>query len=67
MSLRPFDRAGKLLQLNDNGRALLPRALALLGGAAGIEQVSRDGSAQAQWLRIGASSTIGNSVPRLRA
>ncbi len=62
LSLRLFDRAGKRLLLNDNGRALLPRALALLDGAAGIEQMSRDGSAQAQSLRIGASTTIGNYV-----
>lgn len=66
LSLRLFDRAGKRLLLNDNGRALLPRALALLDGAAGIEQMSRDGIAQAQSLRIGASTTIGNYVlPRL--
>jgi len=62
LSLRLFDRAGKRLLLNDNGRALLPRALALLDGAAGIEQMSHDGSAQAQSLRIGASTTIGNYV-----
>ncbi len=68
LSLRLFDRAGKRLLLNDNGRALLPRALALLDGAAGIEQMSRDGSAQAQSLRIGASTTIGNYVlPKLLA
>lgn len=62
LSLRLFDRAGKRLRLNDNGRALLPRALALLDGAAGVEQMARDGSAQAQSLRIGASTTIGNYV-----
>ena len=62
LSLRLFDRAGKRLLLNDNGRALLPRALALLDGAAGIEQMSRDGLAQSQSLRIGASSTVGNYV-----
>lgn len=62
LSLRLFDRAGKRLLLNDNGRALLPRALALLDGAAGIEKMSRDGLAQSQSLRIGASSTIGNYV-----
>lgn len=62
LSLRLFDRAGRRLLLNDNGRALLPRALALLDGAAGIEQMSRDGGAQAQSLRIGASTTIGNYV-----
>ncbi len=37
LSLRLFDRAGKRLLLNDNGRALLPRALALLDGAVGVE------------------------------
>ena len=62
LSLRLFDRAGKRLRLNDNGRALLPRALALLDGAVGIEQMSHDGHAQAQSLRIGASTTIGNYV-----
>jgi DNA-binding transcriptional LysR family regulator len=62
LSLQLFDRVGKRLLLNDNGRALLPRALALLDGAAGIEQMARDGSGQAQSLRIGASSTIGNYV-----
>ena len=68
LSLRLFDRAGKRLLLNDNGRALLPRALALLDGAAAIEQMSHDGSAQAQSLRIGASTTIGNYVlPKLLA
>ena len=68
LSLRLFDRAGKRLLLNDNGRALLPRALALLDGAAGIEQMSRDGSAQMQSLRVGASTTIGNYVlPKLLA
>ena len=66
LSLRLFDRAGKRLLLNDNGRALLPRALALLDGAAGIQHMSRDGRAQSQSLRIGASTTIGNYVlPRL--
>ena len=66
LSLRLFDRSGKRLLLNDNGRTLLPRALALMDGAATIERMSRDGSAQAQSLRIGASTTIGNYVlPKL--
>lgn len=68
LSLQLFDRVGRRLLLNDNGRALLPRALALLDGAAGIEQMVRDGSAQRQSLRIGASTTIGSHVlPRLLA
>lgn len=66
LSMPLFDRAGKRLLLNDNGRALQPRALALLDGAAAIERMSQDGRAQAQTLRIGASSTIGNYLlPRL--
>ncbi|MCC7228342.1 MAG: LysR family transcriptional regulator [Burkholderiaceae bacterium] len=66
LSLHLFDRVGKRLLLNDSGRALLPRALALLDGAAGIEQMSHDGMAQSQSLRIGASTTIGNFLlPRL--
>ena len=66
LSLRLFDRSGKRLLLNDNGRTLLPRARALLDEAANIERMSRDGSAQAQSLRIGASTTIGNYVlPKL--
>lgn len=66
LSLRLFDRAGKRLRLNDNGRALLPRARAMLDAAADIERLSHDGGAQAQSLRIGASSTIGNYLlPKL--
>ena len=68
LSIRLFDRVGKRLLLNDSGRAMLPRALALLDGAASIEHLSRDGSAQIQSLRIGASTTIGNYVlPKLLA
>lgn len=62
LNLRLFDRAGKRLQLNDNGRALVPRALALLDAASGIEDLSRPEAAQAHALRIGASTTIGNYV-----
>lgn len=66
LSLRLFDRAGKRLLLNDNGRALLPRALALLDGAASIESMARTADAQAHSLRIGASTTIGSYVlPKL--
>lgn len=66
LSLRLFDRVGKRLQLNDNGRALLPRAQALLDGAAAIERMAHEDLDQAQSLRIGSSTTIGNHVlPRL--
>ena len=63
-----FDRIGKRLLLNDNGRALLPQARALLDGAQGIESQFGLGSTQAATaplvtrLRIGASTTIGNYV-----
>jgi DNA-binding transcriptional LysR family regulator len=60
LSLQLFDRAGKRLLLNENGRALLPRALALLDAAAEVEHFARNGRDQIQSLRIGASSTIGN-------
>lgn len=66
LSQQLFDRVGKRLLLNDNGRALLPRALVMLDSASSIEQTARDGIAQAQTLRIGASTTIGNYVlPKL--
>lgn len=68
LSLRLFDRAGKRLLLNDNGRALLPQAQALLDGAGKIEAMARNADAQLQALRIGASTTIGNCLlPRLLA
>lgn len=63
-----FDRIGKRLLLNDNGRALLPQARALLEGAQEIESqfgLCRSPSATARLvtrLRIGASTTIGNYV-----
>ncbi len=60
LDLQLFDRSGKRLLLNDNGRALLPRALELLDGAQGIERWAGDRLSQGSALRIGASTTIGN-------
>ena len=60
LALQLFDRIGKRLQLNDNGRALLPQALALLDGAGWIERWALDRESQIGTLRIGASTTIGN-------
>jgi DNA-binding transcriptional LysR family regulator len=60
LGVQLFDRAGKRLLLNDNGRDLLPRVLSVLDGAEGIERWARDGSFQIGMLRIGASTTIGN-------
>ncbi len=63
-----FDRIGKRLLLNDNGRALLPQARSLLGGAQKIESqfgLGSTGAATAPLvtrLRVGASTTIGNYV-----
>ena len=58
--VRLFDRVGKRLQLNENGRAVLPQALALLDGAGALERWARDRDSQIGMLRLGASTTIGN-------
>jgi len=66
LGLPLFDRCGRRLLLNDNGRALLPRARALLDGAHEIEQLARQAQPSLASLRIGASTTMGNHVlPRL--
>jgi DNA-binding transcriptional LysR family regulator len=58
-----FDRIGKRLVLNDNGRSLLPQARALLDGALSIEsQFSPSGGPAASLAKMGASTTIGNYV-----
>ena len=69
LNTRLFDRIGKRLLLNEHGRDLLPRAMALVDGAVQIEQSHADGAAgQVTGLRIAASTTIGNYVlPRLLA
>ena len=60
LELQLFDRIGKRLQLNDNGRALLPQALAVLDGAGWIERWALERESHVGTLRIGASTTIGN-------
>jgi DNA-binding transcriptional LysR family regulator len=60
LEVRLFDRVGKRLQLNENGRAVLPQALALLDGASALERWARDRESQIGVLRLGASTTIGN-------
>ncbi|MBA4503348.1 LysR family transcriptional regulator [Marinobacterium marinum] len=52
-----FDRVGKRLVLNANGRALQPRARALLMQAADAENLFHSDGGQ---LKVGASTTIGN-------
>jgi DNA-binding transcriptional LysR family regulator len=59
LALPLFDRIGKRLLLNENGRALLPRAEALIQGAMDIEHLAYSETLQMQELRIGASTTIG--------
>ena len=60
LGLALFERIGKRLALNDNGRALLVQARALLDGALSIERWAQDREGQVGRLRIGASTTIGN-------
>lgn len=68
LSLRLFERVGKRLILNDDGRALLPLALAVLDGAAGIESWAEASSTRVGLVSIGASTTIGTYLlPRILA
>ncbi|MDB6001552.1 MAG: LysR family transcriptional regulator [Rhizobacter sp.] len=66
LGARFFDRIGKRLLLNDNGRALLSQSRALLDAAASIERQFRAqdpaeaGADVPTQLRVGASTTIGN-------
>ena len=57
LSVRLFDRVGKRLVINEHGRLLYPRAMALLEQAQEIEQLFQEDNAA---LRIAASSSIGN-------
>lgn len=54
-----FDRVGKRLQLNDFGRAIRPRAEALMAQARQLEQ-ALERHAGAGDLKVGATLTIGN-------
>jgi DNA-binding transcriptional LysR family regulator len=68
LDLNLFDRIGKRLQLNDNGRALLPAALEVLQAVTLIERWAVDRESQIGAFRIGASTTIGNYLlPELLA
>ena len=63
LGARLFDRIGKRLLLNDNGRALLPLALGVLDGAQNIEQTFAAGGVNpAADLKLYASTTIGNYI-----
>jgi len=61
---RLFDRQGKRLQLNTEGRELLPRAMELLDRAQELESLM-EGKTGAGSLRIGATLTIGNYLATL--
>jgi DNA-binding transcriptional LysR family regulator len=56
-----FDRVGKRLLLNDNGRAMLPMALSVLDGARNLESAFLDHASSID-LALFASTTIGNYV-----
>lgn len=68
LGARLFDRVGKRLIINDNGRTLLPQARAVLDVASQIERefgvgVREPGGAKPPInLRVAASTTIGNYV-----
>ena len=60
LGIHLFDRVGKRLILNDNGRMLLPQARQMLDAAATIEtQFHQPDAGDAVGLRIAASTTIG--------
>jgi len=61
LDCRLFDRVGKRLILNDNGRLLLPQAGQVVDAAKTIEQqFLAPGMAQGGGLQIGSSTTIGS-------
>jgi DNA-binding transcriptional LysR family regulator len=63
-----FDRIGKRLLLNDNGRLLMPQARLILDAANSIELQFSSGDANWSCIRIGASTTIGSyCLPALLA
>jgi DNA-binding transcriptional LysR family regulator len=63
LGARLFDRVGKRLLLSDNGRALLPMALAVLDGAQNLEAAFLSNTqALPVDLHIYASTTIGNYI-----
>lgn len=65
LGTRLFDRIGKRLALNEDGRLLYPKAVEMAERAHEMELLFRD-EARAVNLRLGASTTIGNYLlPRL--
>lgn len=65
LGTRLFDRIGKRLALNEDGRTLYPQAVGMIERAQEMEQLFHQ-IGRAVNLRLGASSTIGNYLlPRL--
>ncbi|HUX11676.1 MAG TPA: LysR substrate-binding domain-containing protein [Spirochaetia bacterium] len=54
-----FDRVSRSLLLNERGRVLLPRAIAVLEQVRAIEEETKGGAGSGR-IRVGASTTIGN-------
>ncbi len=68
LGMKLFDRVGKGLRLNENGRMLMQQALGVLDAAESIENWAIDDSVRSGALKIGASTTIGNYLlPRILA
>lgn len=59
LGVQLFDRVGKRLVVNEHGRLLYPRALAMLEQGNEIEQLFREENGA---IRVYASSTIGNYI-----
>jgi DNA-binding transcriptional LysR family regulator len=59
LGVKLFDRVGKRLSLNENGRALYPRAVEMIERAREMEGFFHQ-RLQSADLKLGASSTIGN-------
>jgi DNA-binding transcriptional LysR family regulator len=61
LNVKLFDRIGKRINLNDNGRLLVPQAMQMLDAATNMEQqFVTFARAERMHLRVGASTTIGN-------
>lgn len=68
LNTQVFERQGRRLLLNEQGRQLLPQARVLLDQAQELDRWARQGLGRIGDLRIGASTTIGNYLlPRLLA
>jgi DNA-binding transcriptional LysR family regulator len=69
LNIQLFDRVGKRLLLNDNGRLMLPQVRQILDSAMSLEQqFATSTAATGSGMRIGASSTIGSYLlPKMLA